>query len=192
MPSTLAVWVRLPEEPARAMPKSTTFTPPSSVIMMFPGLMSRCTSPAPCATASASQTAVAMPTARSTGRAGCCASRAASERPLTSSMTMNGVPSSTPESKTITILGCTSIAACCASRLNRSAKRGSSARPPLRTFTATWRPSTRSTPRQTVAMPPTPSIPTSSYRPFSARPITWSSPHVPCPGFRAASCTRAR
>ncbi len=70
MPSTVAVWVSWElDELALAIPKSTTFTPPSSVIMMLPGLMSRCTSPAACATSSASQTAAAMPTARSTDRA---------------------------------------------------------------------------------------------------------------------------
>ncbi len=144
------------------MPKSTTFTPPSSVIMMLPGLMSRCTSPAACATSSASQTAAAIPTARSTGSGPPWASSALSERPRISSMTMYGEPSSMPESKTMAIRGCTSIAACCASRPNRSANRGSSASPPFSTLTATGRPSTRSTPCHTVAMPPTPRLPTSS------------------------------
>ena len=167
VPSTVAVCVSCePDELARAIPKLTTFTPPSWVIMMFPGLMSRCTRPAPCATSSASQTAAAMPTARSTGSPRApdwpaWASRWLSEVPCTSSMTMYGEPWSTPESKTMTIRGWASIAACCASRPKRSAKRGSSARPPLSTLTATALPSTRSWARQTVAIPPTPSISTS-------------------------------
>ncbi len=52
-----------------------------------------------------------------------------------------------PESKTVTIRGCTSRAAIRASRANRSANRGSSASPPLSTFTATGRPSWWSMPR---------------------------------------------
>ena len=38
---------------ARAIPKSMTFTAPASLIMMLPGLMSRCTIPARCEYSSA-------------------------------------------------------------------------------------------------------------------------------------------
>lgn len=144
------------------MPKSTTLTPPSSVIITLAGLTSRCTRPAACATSSASHIAAAIPTARSIGSGPCSASTEASDRPRISSITMYGEPSSMPESKTMAIRGCTSIAACWASRPNRSANLGSSASALLSTLTATGRPSTRSMPWYTVAMPPTPRIPTSS------------------------------
>jgi len=55
---------------ARAMPKSSTLTLPRAPSMMFSGLMSWCTSPAACATASASQTVAAIETASPADSAG--------------------------------------------------------------------------------------------------------------------------
>ena len=43
----------IPESPARAMPKSMTLAVPSRSIMMFCGLMSRCTMPLRCAKSTA-------------------------------------------------------------------------------------------------------------------------------------------
>ena len=46
VPMTAPVWVRLSSVlTARAMPKSVTFTSPSGVMRMLPGLTSRCTTP---------------------------------------------------------------------------------------------------------------------------------------------------
>ncbi len=72
---------------------------------MFAGVMSRCTSPAACATASASQTAAAMRTASPAGSSPASSRTCRRVGPATSSITMNGVVPSTPESNTVTSRG---------------------------------------------------------------------------------------
>ena len=89
---------------ARAMPKSSTLTWPSASTM-FAGLMSRCTSPAACATSSASHTAAAMPTASPAASIPASSRTWRRVRPATSSITRNGVVPSTPESNTVTSRG---------------------------------------------------------------------------------------
>ena len=69
-----------------ARPKSSTFTVPSGLILMLPGLRSRCTMPFSCAASSASAICRAMPNASSSG-SGPCLSRSASVGPSTSSIT---------------------------------------------------------------------------------------------------------
>ena len=64
--------------------------------------------------------------------------------------------SSSPESKTCTMLGCCSRAAASASRRKRATKSTSSARCSASSFTATWRSSTESMARNTVDIPPAP------------------------------------
>ena len=85
------MWVRLsPVLRARAvaMPKSATFTWPSSLTMMLPSLMSRCTSPALWALLSASATSDAISAARSGLRRPVERITSAMLRPTTYSMTM--------------------------------------------------------------------------------------------------------
>lgn len=50
VPITMPVWVTGAASTALAIPKSVSFTWPVGVIRMLPGLTSRCTSPAVCAT----------------------------------------------------------------------------------------------------------------------------------------------
>ena len=78
---------------ALAMPKSVTFTSPSSVMRMFPGFTSRWTIPLRCATSRA--LAVAMPTRTESSTDSVPRSRRIVERsrPATSSMTMYCSPS---------------------------------------------------------------------------------------------------
>jgi hypothetical protein len=75
----------------RAMPKSSTFTPPVDVIWILPGLMSRWMTPWLCASASAEATPVATFSVSSTlsGRSARMWRRLA---PDTNSMAMNGSP----------------------------------------------------------------------------------------------------
>ena len=60
MPITEPVWVRSSLVPARAMPKSVTFTPPVGVSSTLPGFTSRCTTPERCANASADAISAAI------------------------------------------------------------------------------------------------------------------------------------
>ena len=76
-------------ETARAMPKSMTFTWPVVVIMMLPGLMSRCTTPARCEYSSAVSTPSMTRTAAA-GSSGPSWMMSLSRRPSTNSMMMNG------------------------------------------------------------------------------------------------------
>ena len=88
---TEPIWVRL--SPARcasavAMPKSATFTWPSSLTMMLPSLMSRCTSPALWALLRPWATSDAISAARSGLRGPVDRSTSAMLRPTTYSITM--------------------------------------------------------------------------------------------------------
>src|SRR5262245_2252911 len=172
------------------MPKSSSLTsPPDST--MFAGLMSRCTTPAAWAASRPSQTAAAMVTASSGGSTPASSRICRKVLPATSSITMNGVVPSTPQSKTVTRRGWLSDATCLASRSNLARNDGSAAYWGLRTFTATSRPRISSLARQTVAMPPVPSTSSSAYRPPSRRvPLTATV----CPwqrGYRRpTSCSR--
>ena len=187
VPSTPAVPVTVVVPSARAMPKSSTLTcPPASTT--FAGVMSRCTSPAACATSSASQTSAAIRTASPAGSIPAWSRTCRRVRPSTSSITMNGVAPSTPQSNTVTRRGWLSRAACRASRSNRARKPGSAAYCRLSTLTATSRPSTWSLARHTVAMPPVPSTSPSAYRPpRTPVPVTATTdppaggPPAPCP-----------
>ena len=91
VPITDPMWVRL--SPVRrasavAMPKSATFTWPSSLTMMLPSFTSRCTSPALWALLSASATSEAISAARSALSGPVERSTSAMLRPTTYSMTM--------------------------------------------------------------------------------------------------------
>src|SRR5258708_6903818 len=146
------------------MPKSSTFTsPPDST--MFAGLISRWTRPTAWAGWRPSHTAAAIATASSGGSAPATSSICRNVRPATSSITMNGVVPSTPQSKTVTRRGWLRAAACRASRSNLARKAASAAYCGLRILTATSRPRTSSRPRHTVDTPPTPSTSRSAYRP---------------------------
>ncbi len=198
VPSTPRVPV-VPSPPsARAMPKSRTLTSPPPVSTMFAGLMSRCTSPAACATSSASQTAAAMRTASPSGSGPAWSRTCRRVGPTTSSITMNAEVPSTPESNTVTSRGWLSRAACRASRSNRARNPGSAAYCGLSTLTATSRPSTSSLARHTIAMPPVPRTSSITYRPASTPvPVTaMTAPRARCPPdprqaeYRLARCAR--
>ncbi len=167
VPTTMPVWVIevTPDCMARAMPKSMTLTMPRLLIITLPGLMSRCTRPTSWLTSSAASTSAVILSAFSVGIAPYCRTSASStERsgwPSTYSMTMYGIVepshSSSPVSKTETMLVCVSLATDCASRRNRSRKDASRPSSVWRVLIATFRSSTVSCARCTEAMPPSPS-----------------------------------
>jgi len=106
--------------------------------------------------------------------------------PDTSSITMNVVPSTTPQSNTVTSRGWLSRAVFRASRSNRATNPPSAAYGGLRIFTATSRPKTSSLARHTVAMPP---VPSASPAPTGRRQPRYRSPpwHSPTPFARPRS-----
>ena len=90
MPSTDEVWVSVEVDSltARAMPKSMTFTAPSSVIMMFAGLTSRWMIPLRCEKSIAPHTSAITPRARSGSIAPWVRTMSRTVSPSTNSMTM--------------------------------------------------------------------------------------------------------
>ena len=177
LPSTTPVFVSVSEPAARAIPKSTTLTRPSGSSITFPGLMSRWIRPRVWAAASARAMSTATATASAGGIGPSRWSRSASVSPSTSSVTMKWVPSSDPLSNTATTFGWLNPAAARASRRNRSTNSRSRSNGGAKTLIATWRPSCRSSPWWTRAIPPWPSTGPSSYR--SARTCP-STPLVCC------------
>lgn len=136
-----------PDCMARAMPKSMTLTMPRLVIITLPGLMSRWTRPISWLVSSAASTSAVTLRAFSAGIAPWVRMSAASTEPSgcpsTYSMTMYGISappsSSSPVSKTETMLVCWSLATACASRRKRSRKDCSRPSSVCRVLIATWR-----------------------------------------------------
>ncbi len=167
VPTTMPVCVIevTPDCMARAMPKSMTLTTPRLVIITLPGLMSRWTRPISWLISSAASTSAVIFSALSAGIAPCCRTSSSSTepsgRPSTYSMTMYGVVmpprSSSPVSKTETMLVCVSLATAWASRRKRSRKACSRPSSVWSVLIATCRSSTESYARCTEAMPPSPS-----------------------------------
>ncbi len=81
---------------ALASPKSATLTRPSSAMSTFSGLTSRCTRPARWAAASAESTGSITASARAGVIGASLTMESRSVWPVTSSMTRNTVPSSSP------------------------------------------------------------------------------------------------
>ncbi len=155
----------------RAMPKSvSTQRSLARSQSTLAGLTSRCRTPMACAAQSASSTARPIRAASRGGSGPSPAIRAASEAPSTSSITIHGRPSCSTTSWTPTTLGCVTRATACASRSVRFLCSASN-RPPrgCTSLTATGRPSSRSSARQTVPIPPRPSCATRRYRPATIR-----------------------
>jgi hypothetical protein len=95
---TEPVCVRPSLAPARAMPKSVTFTCPCGVINTLPGFTSRWTTPLRCANASAEAISAVMSAARPASMGPSLRMSSRSERPSTYSITMKYVPDSWPQS----------------------------------------------------------------------------------------------
>ena len=95
VPITMPVAVRFASSEARAlaMPKSVIFVVPSAVISRLPGLMSRCTMPAWCATSRARAACATMSIVTSAGSRPSRSRIVDSGSPFTSSMTRYGPPS---------------------------------------------------------------------------------------------------
>ena len=91
---TEPVWVRPSLAPARAMPKSVTFTVPDRVSRTLPGFTSRCTTPLRCANASADAISAVISAAWLGSIGPSERMRSRSARPSTYSITMKYVPSS--------------------------------------------------------------------------------------------------
>ena len=180
VPTTMPVCVIdvTPDCMARAMPKSITLTTPRLVIITLPGLMSRWTRPISWLVSSAASTSAVTLSALSAGIAPCCAtsdwSTEPSGCPSTYSMTMYGIiapsSSSSPVSKTETMLVCDSLATAWASRRKRSRKDCSRPSSVWSVLMATWRSSAESYARYTDAIPPSPSRSRSWYRPPATEP----------------------
>ena len=141
----------------RAMPKSSTFTSPSSRMITFSGFTSRWTTPARCAAASAPPISTSH---RTRVRAGTDASptRRRSDVPGTSSMTMNEASPERSASKTLVAFGWRIAAA---ARASRSADATASSAPSpstggASTLIATARRSRASNARYTVPIVPSP------------------------------------
>src|SRR5690606_3925296 len=98
---------------------------------------------------------------------------------------MKYVPLASPQSNTLTMLGCCRLAAACASRRKRSTKPASVASAGNSTFTATGRSSSWSRARYTSAMPPRPSRLWSSYRPLK---MTWFCCDMRSPDYDKERC----
>src|SRR3954453_15197927 len=168
------------------MPKSVTFSVPSGHSSRFAGLMSRCTRPAACAADSADAAWPRIDHVRSASSDPSRSSTSDNGSPRISSMTRYGgsfaASSPSPKSKTCATLGCTSIAACCASSRKRRRNVGSPACSSRSTLTATDRPRTRSSAHQTPPPPPTRSRSSSRYRPprASEGALVTSLPYPPC------------
>jgi hypothetical protein len=159
------------------MPKSQSFTRPSSSRNRLAGLISRCTMPRECAAASASAAWATSETASSIGTPwGSWSRTVRRSRPVRSSITRK-ISSSCPSwcssmSKVTVMPGCWSPAVVSASRRKRSTADWSCAMSAGRIFIATGRRSRRSTPRQTSPMPPAPIRPSRRYRPPSSSPCS--------------------
>ena len=142
------VLVRFAPVSSLAIPKSITFSWPAGSIMMFAGLTSRWTTPLACAWSSAAATCATSPIVSPSGRRPRSASSACSVRPSTSSITMKLIDGVCTMSCVMTMFGCRSRAATCASRekrcLTSASAAGSTNASSLIRFTATSRPSTLS------------------------------------------------
>ncbi len=124
---------------ARTRPKSATFTRPSSPISTFSGFMSRCTSPARWAAPRAASTGSRMSRAARGWSAPRSRSTSRRVQPATYSMARYTYVPSVPWSNTDTTFGCVSFATALASRMKRSTKPVSAARPGCITFSASTR-----------------------------------------------------
>ncbi|CRH64220.1 Uncharacterised protein [Chlamydia trachomatis] len=165
---------------ARAIPKSMTFTLPSFVNMMLPGLISRCTKCCEWEYSSAPNTPDTMATASLIGTGVPSASSSLTVCPSTYSITMYGteiarpsgpVSISSPVSYTATIFAWFKEAADCASRLKRAWNTESRARSERSILIATTRDRRVSKPRWTSAIPPRPISERTSYLPARRRPM---------------------
>jgi hypothetical protein len=144
----------------RAIPKSRTFSTPSARIMMFSGLMSRCTKPRLCAKASVAAMSSSHP--RRVAIATSSPITLRSVRPSISSIARKVVSPTSPTSKIATTFGWSSAAAARASRISRTACPADSFVPVVAgaacsTLSATRRSSRGSNARYTSPIPPRPS-----------------------------------
>ena len=87
------------------MPKSVTLAHPSGSIRTFCGFTSRCTRRSWWAAINPRPISIAYATASTTGKGPVCLITAFSVSPSTYSKTMNGWPSSSPASITVTTFG---------------------------------------------------------------------------------------
>ena len=105
VPTTMPVCVSAGSPSTAAIPKSVSTARPSRVSSTLPGLTSRCTIPAAWALASAPSSIIPVSAARRGGSGPSSASTRSSERAVTSSITIHGVPSASITSWTVTTQG---------------------------------------------------------------------------------------
>ncbi|MCF0091114.1 hypothetical protein B0E37_06233 [Streptomyces sp. MH192] len=163
----------------RAMPKSAIFVVPSASTSRLPGLMSRCTIPWSCATASPAAVWAAMRATRSAGSGPFSLRIRARLSPATSSMTRNRLPSYSPKSSTPTTFPWCSRPAVWASSRNLEVAVGSASWPSM-SLTATSLPSVSSDARQTSPIAPRPRAVCNRYRPAISTCVPTSSRETPC------------
>jgi hypothetical protein len=152
-----------------ASPRSTTRGMPSLPTMMFSGLMSRCTTPACSAHASAEATARTVASASRSANFVFALSMPSTVMPSMNSKAMKCMPFdlSIPCSMTPTMFGWRSAAAACASRWKRSTYSESLASCGERTLSAMRRSRLLCFALKTLPMPPSPSSLMSSKPPTS-------------------------
>ncbi len=117
---TIPAWVSPGSPSSVAMPKSVSTARPSRLSSTLLGLTSRCRMPAWCAQCSALSSLLPRSADCSGGSGPSSASTCSSERASTSSITIQGQPSASMTSKTVTTAGWFSRAAVLASRRLRS------------------------------------------------------------------------
>ncbi len=139
-PMVAPVRVRETESSTCAIPKSMTFGP-STAMITFAGLRSRCTTPAAWITVSASASPVARPDSSLAPSGPADSTYPASEGPAAYSVTRYGPQTSVPAWITRMVRAPRTRASTATSRLNRAWNSGSPASSGRMTFTATRRPS---------------------------------------------------
>ncbi len=174
-PTSMPVDVTDGSPSTRAIPKSVSTTRPSCPISTFDGFTSRCRMPTRCASASTPSSSNATSAARCGGSTPSVRMTSLSERDSISSITIQGRPSSSTTSYTVTAPLCRIRAMAFASVSVRATSRcrSSSSTPPANrsSLTATSRPRNSSAARQTVPIPPWPRTAVSRYRDARSFPL---------------------
>ena len=167
-------------------PKSDRYTwsvrPGRASISMFPGLTSRCTSPAECAASKADATGEMTAATRPGASGPSRSSRPRTSPPDTYRIAMNSTPPASPASYTGMMCGSSTAAAARDSRKNRRRNSASPASPGASSFSATSRSGRSSRARNTTAIPPAPISPSRRYPAIRAPAVKAAGPPPVSPG----------
>ena len=154
-PLTVSVTRRPSTSLSFATPKSAIFTRPDPSRRMFSGLMSRCSTPCPCAYSKAAHTPGIICSASFGDNDPDCIT-CLRFTPSTYSISSQQYPRVSPISNTLTMFGCCSRASARPSLVNRSTNDGSFASSGIITFNAATRPNPGCITLYTRPIPPDP------------------------------------